>query len=1312
MKSKRSMTKLKTSTGDTRHHVLDPHRIVCYGAISANSKAAVAQTTAESTASYLWMPSNVSTDQSNWSHIQSEVDRDVNKSPSKSELVPLTSGHLDHSSDIIKGSQQNGRGCYSTKVLVNGSACISVVLILLWMSMTSPWTSKFIDHDALPVLPHHEVSPMTPTNSNSNPYKKLPLSELDPVHDLGLYSYKRAEDTSPKSALQYGSYHKNNKNKNKNRNFPTNSWYQNLIMFDNKTVGDNIPNGDYYRVYTIPYLIDVSGPIPGIRIHANQIGASSNVIQVHINAEFGLIMGKAVNPIIEAMTDEAPVSPPVSTTTTTTRSNQSEIIYTNISSIPNHYYQYTIHQATPLSVTLEWDDLFMKSTLSKGMPYATMIYDMNEDDSKAKYVPTIASAIGLAQNPIIDESLSLNCMDLQPNGTILIEPMMVQRDIELFFAKSDFKWIMFVSEPVYVQCIITNRDPSSDGIVQIQVLEYVTEPNIPRPLVIRTALSKLCTTGRDPIYCHQEKMHPTSWFLGQGNYDQQLRHHVHLFPGPNTSFDYEVIEKYNDNNEPSTVSILKFDWNVQNMRNYALHPIPLMDTTTIYQNDSNVVNNVTITMSYASATEPITYALPHHFDMISEPHPTDFNIYCANTLIGPACLYEGSVWHLNQDIPDIEFNGSRPPAPWALAALVNSLQTDLQYQLPQYYQNGIGDTYFSGKMIAKSARILLIADEVTSLCTSASNKSIRPEYVDACNGVTLPSLQSQLDALENLKRSVEIWINGSAVTPFVYDEAWGGMVSCGCEYQPDTQTCGNQFPYCTGFYDPGLNFGNAFYNDMHFHYGYHIYGAAVVSYFDPDWGRQMWEQVLLYIRNIANPSDADTYFPTWRHKDWFQGHSWASGIATLPPNGKNQESSSESIAAYEAIALYGKAMKSAWKDYSTDRMNTAIEVERVGQIMTASELRSAQFYWHVKTDTTIKIYPSVYAQHAIGILWQTMAQFQTWFGNRPFYAIGIQLLPLTPIAEFRDSITWSKQLYLDYATSCEEDDSCESNGWSVLQLALLATVGHAQDAFNRVLTLDPDIFESAGGNGHSMTNTIWYLASRREVDLPLPLTNDENQNETETSDQIEAPLHNRSKFEVYDCGRPELCIDFVLDTIAGLYTCRQRMNWLIQERSYTEKQACYEVAVKENPLQCGKCNPDSTPDTEIELPRCTACTPDQCNSNLDRCPQFPKTYICTEGNSIGGCSENPWDIPSVQCSACCELSTCPKLSPAAKRAKIEQNCPVCTKDICQSTMNNCPTHGGSQFLCLAGKSKYGCSAFPWEIESGQCDKCCQLLEKC
>ena len=102
-----------------------------------------------------------------------------------------------------------------------------------------------------------------------------------------------------------------------------------------------------------------------------------------------------------------------------------------------------------------------------------------------------------------------------------------------------------------------------------------------------------------------------------------------------------------------------------------------------------------------------------------------------------------------------------------------------------------------------------------------------------------------------------------------------------------------------------------FYNDHHFHYGYHIYAAAVATHFDSEWGRQHFDKLFLLVRDIANPSVDDTAFPKFRQKDWFQGSSWASGIGSPPfLNGRNQESSSEAVAAYEGVALFGSAMVS------------------------------------------------------------------------------------------------------------------------------------------------------------------------------------------------------------------------------------------------------------------------------------------------------------------------------------------------------------------------------------------------------------------
>ena len=96
---------------------------------------------------------------------------------------------------------------------------------------------------------------------------------------------------------------------------------------------------------------------------------------------------------------------------------------------------------------------------------------------------------------------------------------------------------------------------------------------------------------------------------------------------------------------------------------------------------------------------------------------------------------------------------------------------------------------------------------------------------------------------------------------------------CGCDYAWDEELkkgyCRNRFPNCPALNDMGQNFGAGFYNDHHFHFGYHIYSAAVVAKFDPAWGRKYHEHVKLLARDIANPSRDDPFFTTWRHKDWY-----------------------------------------------------------------------------------------------------------------------------------------------------------------------------------------------------------------------------------------------------------------------------------------------------------------------------------------------------------------------------------------------------------------------------------------------------------
>lgn len=336
-----------------------------------------------------------------------------------------------------------------------------------------------------------------------------------------------------------------------------------------------------------------------------------------------------------------------------------------------------------------------------------------------------------------------------------------------------------------------------------------------------------------------------------------------------------------------------------------------------------------------------------------------------------------------------------------------------------------------------------------------------------------------------------------------------------------------------------------------------------------------------------------------------------------------------------------------------------------------------------------------------------MAQFQTWFGNAPYLAYGIQLLPLTAISEARDGIEWAKAMYPDFSASCEENDSCTLSGWSVQQLAILATVGHSKDAAERAQQLPRKAFDDPGGNGHSLTNTLWYIATRPMPEAPQGGQENPSQNKTVPASS-----------SLTDCGRPEICTAYVLDTIAGLYSCRQRIKYLMTFQNLSEKDACAQVAGVQFPRECGLCNPNSeSKEATDEEPKCPPCTSMECESDLNRCPIYDQTFVCTQGASLGGCAPSPWDFSNSQCGKCCELTNCPKRIDPAEMKPVDvstdtDNCPPCSKKTCRSRLNLCPVYETAPFLCTDGPSKGGCSPRPWSFSSGDCIECCQVLPGC
>mmetsp|Transcript_23094 Transcript_23094/g.52084 ORF Transcript_23094/g.52084 Transcript_23094/m.52084 type:complete len:596 (-) Transcript_23094:68-1855(-) len=487
-----------------------------------------------------------------------------------------------------------------------------------------------------------------------------------------------------------------------------------------------------------------------------------------------------------------------------------------------------------------------------------------------------------------------------------------------------------------------------------------------------------------------------------------------------------------------------------------------------------------------SDEELLMLALPHHRDIMQAYAESTNQIYmeagaCTPTLHGEACGVVGNVWEMVESLANVSFYAKRGLDPDMVPDLEAALEEDLKYDVEPNYRRGAGDTYFSGKMLAKLARIILISDQVNN-----------PKFV---------SLRKA--AIDRLASGTEIWLNGKGQNPFIYDDQWGGLASCGCTFNDAGQNCSNTFPECPALDDMGNNFGFSFFNDHHFHLGYHIYAAAALGAFDSEWLIEHWEHILLYVRDIANPSRHDPFFPPNRHKDWYLGSSWASGVVTINkqpfPNGRNEESSSEAIAAYEAVALLGSVALRAFdtsamvasdnpelKKSLDEKYAVAAQIYDFGRLLLSTEIRSATRYWHVTKDPKTRVYPAVYKPKAVGMLWSTLAQFQTWFGPEDWKTYGIQMMPFTPAAEKRDDPMWVHEMLPEFADSCTKDPICEQQGWSVLVYLSMATIGDKAGALKGIQGLADEVFTTAGGNGHSRTNSLWWIATRPPWSAPAP----------------------------------------------------------------------------------------------------------------------------------------------------------------------------------------------------------------------------------
>lgn len=665
-----------------------------------------------------------------------------------------------------------------------------------------------------------------------------------------------------------------------------------------------------------------------------------------------------------------------------------------------------------LTMTTRWASgaASMDVVISRGSPYATFEFN---------------GATPMVTSPMSVRRLN-NTLSITVDGVLrACDGSRVRGGtIGVTFVESDESWLVFSNQK---QLSWTCQgEPFS--------LQATGQPSA--TTVVRVAMANNCTTGTGFRHCPRGSTKGRG--VAQVSYTQALIKHADTYPATGQA-QWSVSDG---------VSSLVYKWSKRSVR---MHGQP------------------------AEADSPLLMmALPHHlavFDNATKAAILPIARVHQSTR-GQAVAVVASSWTSIYKLSSISFTGPRPISDGMKSliktaivhgpAMYNGTDADKDYDLPLNYALGAGDTYFAGKMLARLARIAVVAEEVLG---------------------TKDPVTTQL--VSRLQQRVEIWLNHSGANRFQYDQLWGGLVACGCKYDNCegncTPHCNNDAtgPGCPALSDAGLNFGNGFYNDHHFHYGYHVYAAAVVAKFNPKWAQEHLEEVLLLVRDFSNPSTDDEFFPLARHKDWYMGFSWAGGIplAAGAPNynGRNQESTSEAVFAYYAVGLLGDALLG--HEELASLADTAQTLSDYGRLLNAMEINGANTYWHPRRGSGA-IYDH-YKPTSVGILWDHLVQYQTWFGAAGYEVHGIQQLPYSPISEDLMAKDWVAGEYPDFKAACDSTDECATNGWSWL-VCLEQAILDQSGAKKCLDTLPEDAFSNnnAGSSGNSLTNALHWIGTR------------------------------------------------------------------------------------------------------------------------------------------------------------------------------------------------------------------------------------------
>ncbi len=131
------------------------------------------------------------------------------------------------------------------------------------------------------ILPLEQVALIRDHGAASQPF-----STLNPVSDLKVFSFDRPKFSRPGKVfgktLHMGQSETGHP-------LPSNSWYENMVLLADEQYEANLEN----RIYTVPYVVNADGPIPGIKLGSTRVLGMDRVVQITYVDQHGLTMGAA-----------------------------------------------------------------------------------------------------------------------------------------------------------------------------------------------------------------------------------------------------------------------------------------------------------------------------------------------------------------------------------------------------------------------------------------------------------------------------------------------------------------------------------------------------------------------------------------------------------------------------------------------------------------------------------------------------------------------------------------------------------------------------------------------------------------------------------------------------------------------------------------------------------------------------------------------------------------------------------------------------------------------------------------------------------